>query len=302
MNRTTGIVLAILAVLTIAAGIGFAVIVSAAPAAIGVYLALVYMPTPLLSLVIAKYVFRRSLRILPPMPIWRAVLPNIGLVLAIVLSWLAVTLTLSALLAQVNPEVFGTFISTSDEAADRLYQLQGATFPPGADPPVWLLLLGMVVSGVLAGLTINAVVAFGEEALWRGYLVTALRRSFYVKYLTIGAIWGLWHAPINIQGYNYGPEFALPGAALFVVFCSAFGLLFGIVAERTGNVIYSAILHGIFNGIAAAVAFFVVSDNSLISGPVGLVSIAAMLVVFVIFRGIIRPRREGASTQAGVAR
>ena len=41
--------------------------------------------------------------------------------------------------------------------------------------PAWLMVVSTLFSGLLAGITINAVAAFGEEYGWRNYLVGALR-------------------------------------------------------------------------------------------------------------------------------
>ena len=60
-----------------------------------------------------------------------------------------------------------------------------------------------VVSGMFAGITINALLAFGEEIAWRGFLMKLFKgKSFITAFLSIGFIWGLWHAPIILNGPN----------------------------------------------------------------------------------------------------
>ena len=62
-----------------------------------------------------------------------------------------------------------------------------------------LMVLIMIGQGMLAGITINAVVAFGEELMWRGFLLKELKgKGIWRASLIIGSIWGIWHAPLII--------------------------------------------------------------------------------------------------------
>lgn len=67
------------------------------------------------------------------------------------------------------------------------------------------LLLGVLVYGPV----INLFFAIGEEIGWRGFLYPALRQrmSTLPACLLVGAIWGLWHTPINLMGHNYGTSY-----------------------------------------------------------------------------------------------
>ncbi|MDR1761129.1 MAG: CPBP family intramembrane metalloprotease, partial [Bacteroidales bacterium] len=62
--------------------------------------------------------------------------------------------------------------------------------------PIVFLLLSLV-QAVVAGYTINAFFAFGEELGWRGYLLKALQgKKFMSVSLITGFVWGLWHFPL----------------------------------------------------------------------------------------------------------
>jgi membrane protease YdiL (CAAX protease family) len=57
---------------------------------------------------------------------------------------------------------------------------------------------------LMAGPSINAVAAFGEELGWRGLLWHELKPlGFWRASLMIGFFWGLWHLPVIVNGYNY---------------------------------------------------------------------------------------------------
>ena len=78
----------------------------------------------------------------------------------------------------------------------------GLALPSGV--PGLLAALGLVL---VLGLIVNAILAFGEEVGWRGYLLWELAPlGFWRASLLVGAIWGLWHAPIIVEGYTTRPS------------------------------------------------------------------------------------------------
>lgn len=107
--------------------------------------------------------------------------------------------------------------------------IPGVSFDPAVDPTPGLELpaglLGVVaVFGLVLGLgaTVNAIFAFGEEFGWRGYLLWELAPwGFWKASFAIGAVWGLWHAPIIVAGYNY-PSFSIIGVGAMMLPVSHF--------------------------------------------------------------------------------
>jgi membrane protease YdiL (CAAX protease family) len=60
-----------------------------------------------------------------------------------------------------------------------------------------------LIQGLFAGITINAVAGFGEELGWRGFLLREFDyMGFWKSSAIIGVIWGIWHAPLILQGHN----------------------------------------------------------------------------------------------------
>lgn len=158
--------------------------------------------------------------------------------------------------------------------------------------PGWLAvgLLALIIAMVLVGVTINAVFAFGEEFGWRGYLLYELAPlGFWRASIAIGALWGLWHAPLVAFGLNY-PSFPLLGAVLFVVVCVAMAPLFTYVVVRGRSVLPATFLHGVFNAIGL-VALAGTSDpvrRELVASEGGLVGVLvfALLWLFLLVRGV----------------
>lgn len=67
---------------------------------------------------------------------------------------------------------------------------------------------------------------FGEELGWRGYLLPKLTKEYSkVKAAVItGFVWGVWHVPIILSGYNYGSKSPILGCFAMIVFCIVVGI------------------------------------------------------------------------------
>lgn len=255
-----------------------------------VYVALIYMPTPLYALLISKFLlgvdvpFRRLL-------LFKGLsFKNYFLAAGIFLLWLAIMVGLVALLGWMWPEVFGAFVQTNAQLLANIERLFGSAANAGLDLPSPLILLPIGAVGTLmAGLTINALFAMTEEIMWRGYLSQKITLPFYKKHLLIGFIWGAWHVPLIALGYNYGAENALLGVPMFIAFYMSFALLFGLLIERTKVTWLAAILHGTFSGLAGIFTLLIVGGSPLLaSSAVGVVSVVAMLLNFVLWRRFIK--------------
>lgn len=141
--------------------------------------------------------------------------------------------------------------------------------------PIWLLL----AQGMVAGATINLIAAFGEELGWRGFLYNELAPlGFWRSSLIIGAIWGLWHMPIIIQGYNY-PQHPALGSFLMIVWCILLAPIFSFIREKTQSVIGASLVHGTLNGTAGIALVLVQGGNDLTTGLLGLPGLLVLLAV-----------------------
>ena len=133
-----------------------------------------------------------------------------------------------------------------------------------------------LISGLLAGMTINAVFAFGEEIGWRGYLVELFKGQGFIRTSVVtGAIWGLWHAPLILNGHNY-PQHPVAGVFMMVLMCILLTPILLYFRQKSGSVIVAAIMHGTFNGVVGLSNLFVLPFNDLLVGAPGL---AGMLVL-----------------------
>lgn len=251
-----------------------------------IYVAVFYMPTPFYALLITSAIQRRPLKLSQYGTLKSIRIKHVGLAIGMFVSWVAAFAVLSVAASAIAPEAFGTFALTAQGIEANMVQQFGAEViestnnPP---PPVPVFIIVGLIAAIGSGFTINLLFALGEEYGWRGYLRKKLRGSFLKKYSIIGTLWGVWHAPLILQGYNYGTEYALAGTFLFVAFCLIFGYLFGILMEKTNNILYAGALHGMFNGFAGIFPVLLGSYNPLLAGPVGILSILAFAAVAILF-------------------
>jgi len=159
---------------------------------------------------------------------------------------------------------------------------------------------GLLVALQLAAIPLNAVVsapfALGEEVGWRGWLLAALRPlGTWPAVLVTGVVWGLWHAPIVLLGYNFGRTGA-DGLLLMVGACVVLGVALGWLRLRTGSIWPPTFAHSGFNaaaGLSVLVADASDSSDPAVTGPLGVVTWAvwAMVMVGLLLAGEMRKNR-----------
>jgi uncharacterized protein len=91
------------------------------------------------------------------------------------------------------------------------------------------------------------VVAVGEEAGWRGWMLPELQKRFspLLSSILLGIVWGLWHFPLFLNGqYDQEPVlvFAKAGA------CAFLAILFTWLYNRSGgSLLLAVVLHTALN-------------------------------------------------------
>ncbi|MGE5379432.1 MAG: CPBP family intramembrane glutamic endopeptidase [Methylocystaceae bacterium] len=141
--------------------------------------------------------------------------------------------------------------------------------------PIWLIL----AQGLIAGATVNALAAFGEELGWRGFLYSELKSiGFWRSSFIIGLVWGIWHAPLIIQGYNY-PQHPLLGVLMMTIWCMLLSPVFSFIRLKTQSVIGASLFHGTLNGTVSLALVLIRGGNDLTTGLLGLPGFITLAVV-----------------------
>jgi len=141
--------------------------------------------------------------------------------------------------------------------------------------PIWIGLL----LGLIAGVTINAVAGFGEELGWRGLLQREFGyMGFWKSSAIIGVIWGIWHAPIILQGHNYH-QHPLTGVLMMTLFVMLLAPIFSYVRLKANSVIAAAIIHGSLNATGGLSLMVIKGGNDLTVGVTGLAGFIVLAFV-----------------------
>jgi membrane protease YdiL (CAAX protease family) len=199
------------------------------------------------------------------------------------LGWLVIIPLIVLLCLPVSAIFPGMSISGDTEMVRQTVEsLEAQGLPLGP----WGVLVITLLSGLVAGATVNAVFAFGEESAWRGFLHRCLEGTgFWKKCLFIGFVWGLWHAPIILMGHNY-PEHPVAGVFMMIVFCMLFTPVMVFIREKSGSVVMAAVAHGTLNALAGISIMYLAGYKELvgaITGIAGFIVLAvADLVIFLL--------------------
>jgi membrane protease YdiL (CAAX protease family) len=166
--------------------------------------------------------------------------------------------------------------------------------------PVWLV----VVLALISGTTTNAILGFGEELGWRGFLVKELApMGFWKSSALIGFIWGIWHAPLILLGLNY-PQNPQLGVLLMIAWTILIAPLFSYIRIKSRSVIAASIFHGTINAVPGLAIILISGGDDLTVGLTGLagfiVFALADILLFIYDRFITREKVNAILEQMSV--
>lgn len=141
------------------------------------------------------------------------------------------------------------------------------------------LMIAFSFIGALAGGIINLPFTLGEELGWRGMLLHFTRhKGLWPHVLFTGIVWGLWHAPLILQGHNY-PEHRWAGVFFMCLLTIGLALPMVWVRVRGGCIWAAGVLHGAVNGTAGTTLLFTRGGSDLAGGAVGISALCALVVI-----------------------
>ena len=209
---------------------------------------MMYTPT-IAALIVTFFIVRpkhkaRYLGLTPFKPVWRSII--------LILAWPVLFIVVSVLAALLT-SLFGfAELGYSTAALEPIAEQAGMS----ADLLVILQFVTIPLVVVQATLF-----AFGEELGWRGFLVPALAPLGFWKMSVIsGVIWGVWHAPLILLGYNFGRTDAL-GVLMMIAFTFLVGVLLNWSRMWCRNVYVAAVGHGALNAVIPMGIIFLVFDE-----------------------------------------
>lgn len=138
----------------------------------------------------------------------------------------------------------------------------GSTNPADAPHlPIALLVVLQVVAIPFAAIIPNGLLTIGEELGWRGWLLPTLRPlGTWPALLLSGAIWGFWHTPLILLGYDFGLT-NWYGVLLMIAASMIVGTLIGWLRLRTASVWPSVFAHGALNATGGVSALVIAAGD-----------------------------------------
>lgn len=239
---------------------------------------LAFMFTPMISVIIVEKLFFRShLRSAYPVNFkWNRwwLIAWLSPLAIILITFIAGLLMPGV---EFSPEMKGMYDRFSQVlTVDQIEKIKNTPMPVH---PFFL----SIIQGLVAGISVNAIAGFGEELGWRGLMLQELSHlGFWKTSWITGIVWGIWHAPIIIMGYNY-PDHLMAGVLMMMLFCILFSPFFTLVAVKSGSLIAVSILHGSFNALSGVSLLLLSGGNDLLTGATG----AAGLLVLALLNLII---------------
>lgn len=174
---------------------------------------------------------------------------------------------------------------------------------PGEEMPtfptvLWpMLLVQFPISAVIL-----TPILWGEEFGWRGYLQLRLfGESPLLAAVATGLIWGVWHYPLILTGYQY-PDDRFLGLLIFPVSTVLISILFGWLRLRTRSVWAPSLAHAATNVIGGSLTLllFLGGSNWIFVSYLGILSWLPLgvLCFWVLATGRLKPAGE---TVKGIA-
>lgn len=138
----------------------------------------------------------------------------------------------------------------------------------------------MLPASMLLGPLLQFVYALGEELGWRGFLLPRLMGLGKVPaYVILGVVWGLWHAPLILVGFNY-PGHPVSGVIMMCVATSALGVFINEMTLRSRSVLVAAFIHAAVNAQVQGIWMWLFPEtNPLLGGSFGLTAALIWLAV-----------------------
>ncbi|MBN1375373.1 MAG: CPBP family intramembrane metalloprotease [Dehalococcoidia bacterium] len=240
-------------------------------------LAMAYMLVPMTAaIIVQKAIFREPLA--KPLGISFHMNPwfFVAWFLPVIIAFAVMGVSLLLPGISFTPDMTGFFNSlqevlTPEQITEAQQQLAGL-----ATHPIWI---GVLVA-LIAGTTFNAILAFGEELGWRGFLVKELGfMGFWKSSLLIGFIWGIWHAPLVLYaGLNY-PGHPQAGVFIMTAWVIIVTPLFNYIRIKSRSVIAASIFHGTINAVPVLAVMMITGGDELTAGISGLAGFIVFIII-----------------------
>lgn len=254
--------------------------------------ALLMMTTPAIAAVLVVFFVERPARRARALGLWP--LRPIGTVSGWAATGIAVSMAM-VLVALPVGALLGVYPADFAGLSGFRRTLEEQVGPGAVSGSVGLLAVLQIALVPLAAV-VGVLPALGEEIGWRGWLLPKLMPLGAVPAILVsGVVWGTWHAPVLLLGYNYPGTPGWLAVASMTAMCVLVGAVLGWVRLRSGSVWPAALGHSAFNATAGSFLLFaqagatVDTTQATILGWSGWI-VPLVLVVVIVATGRFAPR------------
>lgn len=98
---------------------------------------------------------------------------------------------------------------------------------------------------LVLGYPVTVLLVLGEEIGWRGYLQEKMIDGFgaFKGIILLGLVWGLWHMPIALQGYNFPDHPYIEAFMTYPLVGVALSLIIAYLGFNRYSIFIGALLH-----------------------------------------------------------
>lgn len=125
----------------------------------------------------------------------------------------------------------------------------------------------------------------GEEIGWRGFLQKLLVDEFgmVAGIVALGLIWGVWHAPIALKGYNMSSNFWAEAFILYPFMCVCLSMPMAFITIHSGSIWPALIFHAVNNSLGGIGLMLFDRKDSLMDMAPTILTGALLLMPFAFF-------------------
>lgn len=119
---------------------------------------------------------------------------------------------------------------------------------PAVSPIQFILLF---IFNFTLGSIFTGLFTIGEELGWRGYLQPKMIRAWGLipGIVSLGLVWGYWHLPIILMGYNFPQYPRLGGFVLMPLMTVGFSGVFAWLTVNADSILPAILAHGAINSL-----------------------------------------------------
>jgi membrane protease YdiL (CAAX protease family) len=116
---------------------------------------------------------------------------------------------------------------------------------------------------LVMGYPVAVLLILGEEIGWRGYLQEKMMASFgpFKGILLLGLVWGIWHMPIALQGYNFPDHPYIEAFITYPLVGMALSLIIAYLGFNRYSIFIGALLHASNNHFGGTLLLTSETDN-----------------------------------------